>query len=62
MDTATILCPYCGERLELFVDRSVRHQEYVEDCHVCCRPIVLTVARDDERPGESRVEARTEEE
>ena len=39
-------CPYCGEPIELVVDASVDHQEYVEDCSVCCRPIQLTVSVD----------------
>lgn len=62
MDTHTVLCPYCGERLEIFVDRSVRRQEYIEDCQVCCRPIVLTVALDDGEDGPPLVTARSEEE
>ncbi len=32
-------CPYCGEPIELLVDSSVRKQNYIEDCQVCCRPI-----------------------
>ena len=36
---AKILCPYCGERIELVVDSSAGSQEYVEDCSVCCRPM-----------------------
>jgi hypothetical protein len=40
----TIDCPYCGESIEVLVDCSAGHQEYVEDCSVCCRPIVITVA------------------
>src|SRR5215210_4338708 len=36
---ATILCPYCGEINEIGLDPgSGRHQEYTEDCQVCCRP------------------------
>ncbi len=32
-------CPYCGETVELYVDLGGgRHQVYVEDCPVCCRP------------------------
>ena len=37
-------CPYCGETIELVVDTSMDHQEYIEDCSVCCRPIQLMVA------------------
>ncbi|MEQ8314337.1 MAG: CPXCG motif-containing cysteine-rich protein [Gammaproteobacteria bacterium] len=36
-------CPYCGEPIELLVDRSVATQQYIEDCSVCCRPIEISV-------------------
>jgi hypothetical protein len=39
-----IQCPYCGETIDIVVDDSVDHQQYVEDCHVCCRPINIAVA------------------
>ncbi len=39
----SISCPYCGERVTILVDDSLPEQSYVEDCHVCCRPIVLNV-------------------
>ena len=36
---ATVLCPYCGELNDIALDPGGgRHQEYVEDCQVCCRP------------------------
>ena len=47
-DTAFVQCPYCGEEIEVVVDGSVDHQQYVEDCSVCCRPIVLTVVEIDD--------------
>lgn len=37
-------CPYCGERITVFVDTSAGTQEYVEDCQVCCRPIEFVVS------------------
>ncbi len=41
---ATVLCPYCGEINEIGLDPgSGSHQEYVEDCQVCCRPWRVTV-------------------
>jgi hypothetical protein len=58
MDSQVIHCPFCGEPIEVGVDWSVRQQEYVEDCQVCCRPIVLTVGIDDD--GEVHIEARAE--
>lgn len=42
----TIQCPYCGEAIRILVDHSVLHQNYIEDCHVCCRPINIDVAID----------------
>jgi len=35
-------CPHCGGRTTLFADPSAgREQELIEDCQVCCRPIVF---------------------
>ena len=42
----TIGCPYCGEGISVLVDESLPEQRYVEDCQVCCRPIVLEVMVD----------------
>ncbi len=58
MDTQTISCPYCGEQLEVAVDWSVRRQEYVEDCQVCCQPMVLHVRIDDDQ--QAVIDVRTE--
>jgi hypothetical protein len=41
-----ISCPYCGETISVLVDDSLPEQTYVEDCQVCCRPIVLHVTVD----------------
>jgi hypothetical protein len=35
-----MICPYCGEPIESYVDPGGgERQEYIEDCSVCCRPI-----------------------
>ena len=39
-----ISCPYCGETITILVDDSLPEQQYVEDCQVCCRPILIDVA------------------
>lgn len=44
LKSVDIHCPYCGERIPLDVDCSVEHQDYIEDCSVCCRPINLSVS------------------
>ena len=61
MNTQTVRCPYCGEWLEVFIDPSVRRQEYIEDCQVCCRPITLTVTLDGDDDTTAHVAAQTEE-
>lgn len=37
-------CPHCGEPITALVDTSVETQDYIEDCEVCCRPIRLLIA------------------
>jgi hypothetical protein len=37
----TITCPYCWESIEISLDLSVDTQQQIEDCSVCCRPIVI---------------------
>ncbi|WP_143729279.1 CPXCG motif-containing cysteine-rich protein [Microbulbifer sp. GL-2] len=39
----SIQCPYCGESITILIDASVASQRYIEDCQICCRPIVLQV-------------------
>ncbi len=36
-----IQCPYCGEPLTIFVEPTGAEQAYVEDCQVCCSPMVI---------------------
>ena len=60
-DTELIECPYCGEQLEIAIDWSVTRQEYIEDCHVCCKPmsLMVSVVTCDDGSYEARVSART---
>lgn len=60
LETAFIQCPYCWEQIEVVVDCSIEQQEYIEDCSVCCRPIVISVVISQ---GEiASIEARSEDE
>jgi hypothetical protein len=44
-----VTCPYCGEEIEIRVERDVRGS-FVQDCEVCCNPWTVHVERDgDER-------------
>ena len=36
-----VQCPYCGEAFATVVDCSAGSQTYVEDCAVCCQPILF---------------------
>lgn len=46
IEPVTLDCPYCGEGFASAVDLSAGSQRYVEDCAVCCRPIVVVVEVD----------------
>jgi hypothetical protein len=39
-------CPYCGEMIEILVDISLGEQQYIEDCSVCCAPILMSTQVD----------------
>lgn len=39
-------CPYCGESLTILVDESDSGTDYIEDCQVCCQPMVVSVSVD----------------
>jgi hypothetical protein len=53
-------CPYCGEQNYTGVDPAAgARQQYVEDCPVCCSPIVLAVRID--RAGDAVVESAEQE-
>jgi hypothetical protein len=58
MQVALVQCPYCWEQVDLVIDCSVVEQEYVEDCSVCCRPMVISVVVPED--GEPVVEAQME--
>ena len=34
-------CPFCNERISMVVDLSEGGQSYIEDCEICCRPILI---------------------
>jgi hypothetical protein len=46
MQESKVSCPYCGEVISVLVDASIDHQNYIEDCQVCCRPIIFDVSID----------------
>jgi hypothetical protein len=40
-------CPYCGSAIYAEIDLSVPSENFVEDCEVCCAPILFRVATND---------------
>ena len=48
-DDASYVCDSCGEEIVIPIDHSAgSHQQYVEDCPVCCSPVVIQVNIDSE--------------
>ncbi len=55
MEEYDISCPYCGETITALIDCSIPEQNYVEDCQVCCSPILIGVTVDADSQIESVV-------
>ena len=53
-ETFLIVCPYCGEEVEIYLEPDV-HGRLVQDCEVCCNPWLLHIGSDD---GERYVHVR----
>ena len=48
-EESTYVCDNCGEEIVVPIDPSAgSSQEYVEDCPVCCNPIVIHVEIDED--------------
>jgi len=46
-DVAEVVCPWCGEQMEIALDPGGGAvQQYIEDCQVCCRPWRVSVQYD----------------
>ena len=55
---ADVTCPYCFESVTIGLDPgSGTHQQYEEDCQVCCRPWTVFVHYTDDGEAEVSVEA-----
>lgn len=50
-------CPHCWETINLTLDLSVPEQSYIEDCPVCCRPMLVSYAATDGEVAEFHVES-----
>ena len=61
LESCIVACPYCGECFETSVDCSAGDCSYIEDCYVCCRPIVFDVVTNGDG-GLSKLTTRREDE
>ena len=41
-------CPYCWQPISMIIEPTMARQEYVEDCEVCCNPILVVFWVDDD--------------
>lgn len=58
---ATVVCPYCGEAVEIALDPgSGSAQQYVEDCEICCQPWQVDVRYDSDGAAAVTVNALDE--
>lgn len=53
LDEQAVSCPYCGEIITVLIDPQQVDSQYIEDCQVCCRPIVFNVY--DDQQGDIQV-------
>lgn len=57
MHPSALRCPHCHQSLDVWVDPSGgQSQTYVEDCAVCCRPLLLRITLDDDGEADLEVE------
>lgn len=48
IEEVPVQCPCCGETISLLLDLSEGDQDYTEDCSVCCAPILVRYAVDED--------------
>lgn len=58
-EEVSYICESCGEEIVIPIDPTAgSRQEYVEDCPVCCHPIVINIELDP--TGVAIIDARHE--
>ena len=46
LEERVIDCPYCAEFITINIDPTTGTDTYIEDCQVCCCPIVFHLSTD----------------
>lgn len=60
IECVEVRCPNCGERIDVGLDPTEGAHTRIEDCAVCCAPMVVTVEID--LSGEFAVGVRRDDE
>jgi len=45
-ETCSVQCPYCWEIIETQIEPLNAPQQYIEDCSVCCNPMLIKISMD----------------
>ena len=45
-DLFPVMCPYCGENVEIYLEPDMTGT-FVQDCEVCCNPWQVRITYDD---------------
>lgn len=48
LQTVLLQCPNCWEQVAIVVDYEEAEQEIIEDCSVCCSPMVIALSAGDD--------------
>jgi len=48
LEEVAVTCPHCWETITLVLDLSEGDQSCVEDCTVCCAPILVSFSVDED--------------
>ena len=46
LEEQSVTCPYCWESISVLLDPGDSDTSYVEDCQVCCRPVLFRLSVD----------------
>ena len=48
VEEVALSCPACNAPISVLIDSSAGDQSYIEDCEVCCRPLVVSFVVSDD--------------
>jgi hypothetical protein len=41
MEERFLICPYCWQRISILLEMEEGESQWIEDCEVCCNPILF---------------------